>query len=237
MAWDNGREGLDKIIEKNKKSRDEDVVYEWHDWHSSDGETWSNIDDEGNPVIYNPDGDDIIVGNIYKDFDAFLEKQELKKRDAEQTDWKKRREDWLRRIGEFYQLVQRFLRRYLDQGKVSIDFRPLTLNEEYIGSYETTKLHLTMGSHEVVFSPKGTRMIGSKGRIDMDGRAGKVRFLLADRAMPTRVYADGETPKKRNAKKEEASLVWKIATPPPSVSLIDLNVESFLDALLEVANG
>ncbi|MDM8548515.1 hypothetical protein QUF72_00575 [Desulfobacterales bacterium HSG2] len=58
--------------------------------------------DNGREGLDNPNGDDIIVGNIYKDFESFLEKQDLKKRETEQTDWNKRREDWLRHIEEFH---------------------------------------------------------------------------------------------------------------------------------------
>ncbi len=145
----------------------------------------------------------------------------------------------LRRIGEFYQIVQGFLKEYLEQGKVSINPRPLTLNEEYIGSYETEKCHLRMGSQEVVFSPVGTRIIGSRGRIDMKGRAGKVRFLLVDKdlegiSVKTRIYAGGETPKEKDM---EIIWTWKIATPPPLLRYVDLNEESFFDAIMEVANG
>jgi len=67
MAWDDGREELDNLIEHNKNCPPEEVIDEWHEWSSPDGGiTWGNIDDKGNSVIYNPDGDEI-VGNIYEE--------------------------------------------------------------------------------------------------------------------------------------------------------------------------
>ncbi len=177
-----------------------------------------------------------------KDFESFLEKQDLKKSEQEQIDWNERKKDWLRRIDEFYQIVQEFMKEYLNQEKVNIHFSPLILNEEYIGSYETKRLHLMTGNQEVVFSPVGTRMIGSGGRIDMEGKAGKVRFVLVDKdkessGISVRVSIDGDSPKEKNAEKKKITWVWKIATPPPSVSLISLNEERFFDALMEVING
>lgn len=175
-----------------------------------------------------------------KNFESFLGKQDLK--EEEQIDWNERKNDWLRHIDKFYQIVQVFLKEYLDQGKVSIHTKPLTLNEEYIGSYEAEKCHLRMGSQEVVFSPVGTRIIGSRGRIDMEGRAGKVIFLLVDKesegiSIKTRIYTGGETPKEKDEEKKEIIWTWKIATPPPLFRYVDLNEESFFDALMEVTNG
>ena len=66
MAWDDGREELDNLIEHNKNCPPEEVIDEWHEWSSPDGITWGNVDDKGNSVIYNPDGDEI-VGNIYEE--------------------------------------------------------------------------------------------------------------------------------------------------------------------------
>lgn len=177
-----------------------------------------------------------------KNFESFLEKQDLKKIEEERIDWNERRKAWLRHIDKFYQIIQGFLKEYLNRGKINIDFSPLTLNEEYIGSYETKELHLMMGNQEAVFSPVGTRMIGSRGRIDLEGKAGKVRFVLVDKdkessGISARVCIDGDFPKEKDSEKKKIAWTWKIATPPPSVSLVNLNEDSFFDALMEVING
>ena len=227
-----------------RASEEDEVIDEYEDWFSSDGnsfQTSKTVDNTDYAFEMNSDCEVHVSGKLYDlmaDFESFLEKQDLKKREAEQTDWDERKEDWLRHIDRFHKTVQRFLRKYLDQGKVSIDFSPLTLNEEHIGSYETKKLHLTMGGYEVVFSPLGTRMIGSRGRIDMEGRAGRVKFLLVDKESADMWgYTGGRGSKEKAAEKKAAGLTWKIVTPPPSVSLVDLNMESFFDALMEVTNG
>lgn len=167
-----------------------------------------------------------------KDFDAFIKKQSSI--EENNIDWEKKKNEWLNHINEFYSLVQTWFDEYKKQGQVILEFFPYRLNEQDIGSYDTKTLHLKIANQEVVFIPIGTRLFGSKGRIDMEGSAGKVKFLLADKNSvksntKVQIY-DGKPAKKLDWE-------WKIATPPPTIQFIDLNEESFFDALMEVMNG
>lgn len=116
-----------------RASEEDEVIDEYEDWFSSDGnsfQTSKTVDNTDYAFEMNSDCEVHVSGKLYDlmaDFESFLEKQDLKKREAEQTDWDERKEDWLRHIDRFHKTVQRFLRKYLDQGKVSIDFSPLTL--------------------------------------------------------------------------------------------------------------
>ncbi len=164
-----------------------------------------------------------------KNFDAFLKKHESKKK--EENNWDEIKREWLDKVREFYSLVHKWLKEYEKQGQAKLKFLPYWLNEEYIGSYETQKLHLKIANQEIVFLPIGTRLFGAKGRIDMEGIAGKVKFLLVDKnatraGVKVKLY-DGKN----------LDWVWKIATPPPTIQLIELNEESFFDAVMEVING
>jgi len=94
---------------------------------------------------------------------------------------KERTNGFTHNITDFYSLVQKWLQAYKKKGQATLEFIPYRLNEEYIGNYETKKLHLKLASQEVVFIPIGTRLFGSKGRIDMEGSVGKVKFLLTDK--------------------------------------------------------
>ncbi|MCX6833317.1 MAG: hypothetical protein NT028_14535 [candidate division Zixibacteria bacterium] len=91
-----------------------------------------------------------------KDFEAFLKKQASADMRDKAIDWDREKQDWLRRIDEFYGTVQEWLKEYVNDGKVQIRFESTILNEEHIGSYETKKLYLRMASQEVGFSPIGT---------------------------------------------------------------------------------
>jgi len=165
-----------------------------------------------------------------KDFDAFIKKQATKPEN--QINWNNRKNEWLHDIKNFYSLVQTWLKEYQNQGQATLEFLPYQLNEEYIGSYETQELHLKIANQEIVFIPIGTILFGSKGRIDMEGRAGKVKFILTDKKSTkakVQIY-QGKQPK-------NIKWAWKITTPPPTVQLLELNEESFFEALMEVING
>jgi hypothetical protein len=102
-----------------------------------------------------------------KDFDAFIKKHET--REESDINWNDRKKRWFDSITGFYSLVQKWLQAYKKPAKATLELIPYRLNEEYIGYYETKKLHLKIANQEVVFIPIGTRLFGSMGRIDMEG--------------------------------------------------------------------
>jgi len=175
-----------------------------------------------------------------KDFETFLEKQASEDKRNKTIDWTKETQDWLGQIDEFYRTVLGWLKEYVDEGRIQILFDPTTLNEEYIGSYETQRLLLRMASHEVVFAPIGTLLVGARGRIDMTGIAGTVRFVLVDKEMAGMSITVRESTDKdaqgTGKDKKQINWMWKISTPPPSINLIELNAESFFDSLLQIMN-
>jgi hypothetical protein len=95
---------------------------------------------------------------------------------------------------------------------------------------------------EVELDPIGTNLIGARGRADMHGRRGTVRFVLVGKTSSrpnVRVsLADASKGSRTEiaSKDSEIEWSWKIATPPPRIEYLELNQESFLDSLLEVIN-
>ncbi len=176
-----------------------------------------------------------------QDFEAFLQRHEASVDEESRTDWHKRKSEWLAHIAEFYDRVQGWLQDFIAQRKVAISDYPLELNEDFIGHYETRKLILQIANQEVVFRPAGTLLIACRGRIDMEGPAGTVRFVLVEKEAAG--VQDAKTPAEGTAPEEEPHSLssvfwsWKIATPPPSMNYVQLDEESFFDALMEVMNG
>ncbi len=149
------------------------------------------------------------------------------------VDWLSQRNEWLRHIEAFYDRVLKWLFRYIEQGKIQVSRRNITLTEDNIGSYDTEKLILKLANKEVSLIPIGTVLIGSKGRIDMRSSAGEVKFVLVEK--------DSTGPSMQNTDTSEnlansLEWKWKISTSPPSIQFIELNEDSFSDALLEVLN-
>ena len=172
-------------------------------------------------------------------FEDFVNQQAAKVNSS--GDWIQERDNWIERLNEFYQLAESFLSRYVDEGKIRILRFPKHINEEFIGSYEVPSLDVQIGAVKVRFDPIGTYLIGAKGRVDMHGPHGSVKFVLVPKpaSAPTIriVEREASVQEKDGANPVLTEWAWKISTPPPNISYIELEEESFLSAIMEVANA
>lgn len=172
-------------------------------------------------------------------FDDFVNQQIAKKEPP--IDWIQIRDNWKRHLDEFYQLAEGFLQKYVDQGKVCITTATKQITEQHIGSYNVKSLEVQIGPIKVQFDPIGTRILGAKGRVDMHGPHGTVRFVLVSKAASSPTIRVTIRDSSSEIKDEPESVVeewaWKILTPPPNIKYIELEDESFLSAIMEVANA
>ena len=176
-----------------------------------------------------------------KDLERFLADKKEEKVAVSTIDWKREKLRWLHYIDEFYSRVEEWLVPYKEKDLLQYAFEEITLSEENIGDYKTRRLRLEISNDSVVFEPVGTNLIGAFGRIDMVGKNGTIKFLLVDkystgpRISVKIIHANDpeKTPEVETLKKE-IELAWKITVPPPTMKYIDLNEDSFSDALLEV---
>lgn len=178
-------------------------------------------------------------------FEEYLKSQEKKPEKA--IDWEIEKKDWIKDVENFSNQVKNYFQKYED--KVSIEEKPLSINEEYLGAYVTKKLIIKFNNDTVTFTPIGRNIIGAKGRIDMEGKAGRVKFVLVKESMKepqilmkvfydeSKLDKDIEEQNKNNKEKKKEKDVWKISTPPPKIKYLELNEDSFFDALMEVING
>jgi hypothetical protein len=114
-----------------------------------------------------------------KDFAEFVASQQ--KTEAEtKINWAETREEWLRNLDSLHQRIVSFLREYIDQGSISYDFTEIELNEPNIGRYMAKRMDITIGRQRVSLVPVGTLLIGSKGRVDGEGFAGRAQTLQVD---------------------------------------------------------
>jgi hypothetical protein len=174
-------------------------------------------------------------------FEDFLDEQ-TKSKEEIKIDWIKQRNDWIAYLNGFNEKIKLFLQPYLESGKLQLQEKKIDLTEEYIGSYRVDTLDIMLGNIKITLTPVGTNLIGAKGRVDMTGPKGKVKFVLVPKqakAPSIRVQIiQGHDDNKLS--REVASVSeweWKISTPPPRINYIELEEESFLTALMEVVNG
>lgn len=177
-----------------------------------------------------------------KDLKTFLTKENEKiKKTEKEIDWNEQKKEWLAFIDVFYESIQGWLKPLIDDGVVSIYFKDKNLNEDFIGDYIVREMVIKSAGKEVVFRPIGTLLIGSKGRIDMEGGAGKVQFLLADKKsegmkITVKVSVDGSDIKSnKDESRREVEWTWKIIRRGLNkIQYIDFNEDNFSSALLEV---
>ncbi len=174
------------------------------------------------------------------DFDEFVQRQQLESGEAE-ADWKAERDSWLNYLEGLYRQIQSFLSAYTSD-KVKVSYLDIILNEENLGSYTARRMLIKIGRQEITMTPVGTLIIGAKGRVDVEGPAGRFRLVLVDRdAQGPRIKVAvtvGKTdPPKAEISPKEIEWAWKIATNPPTIRYVELTQEAFFDALLEIVNA
>ncbi len=179
-----------------------------------------------------------------KTFDEFVSRQLEADSETASIDWGKEREDWLLHLRRLYKMVESFLSKYVSAGQIRLEYRPINLNEERIGSYSAEQMILRIGRQEVDLVPIGTLLIGSKGRVDVIGPAGKAQLLLVDRTAPgpkslikVTIGVGGKLPVPPSKPTSDIEWEWRIVTRPPERRFIEITQESLFQLIMEVANG
>lgn len=176
-----------------------------------------------------------------KEFDEFVRRQQ---ESADAVDWKKERDEWLNHLERLYKKVGSLLAKYISSGHIRIEYKPIGLNEEGIGSYNAKQMILRIGRQRVDLIPIGTLLIGSKGRVDIIGPAGKAELLLVDDKAPSprslikvSVGVSGKAPVAASEPPRKIDWEWKILSRPPERRFIEITQETLFQLIMEVANG
>jgi hypothetical protein len=153
--------------------------------------------------------------------------------------WELKQKDFIEGINLFYVQIDSLLTPIKNKGLLSIDFAEHWISEEYIGKYKTQKMIIIFQDQNVTLVPVGTNILGAFGRIDMQGLGGEVKFLWVAKNTAQHIinsFKNSNTKSKSeiNPLVPPEERVWKIATPPPHINFIELNEDSFSDALLGV---
>ena len=175
-------------------------------------------------------------------FDQFVNQQIAQRESEPFLDPDEVRGQWMQVLERFNEMVEDFLREYIDQKKIRIGRTAKEINDEIIGPYKVESLMLEIGVNRICIDPVGRFVVGAAGRVDMNGPHGTVKFLLVptDATTPrlgVRVSITDEPPLENETGDPSAEWVWKIGTPPPNTRYIELEKESFHAAIMEVVNG
>jgi len=178
------------------------------------------------------------------EFDEFVKRQQEAAAGIASVDWDGQRKEWIGYLDKLYKKIESLLHKYVSSGQIQLGFRPVELNEENIGSYAAKQMILKIGPKSVVLEPIGTLLIGSKGRVDIIGPAGKAQFLLVDSKasgpaslIHVTVGREGSLPPVPTKSRREIKWEWRIVTRPPERRFIEITQQTLFQLIMEVANG
>lgn len=148
----------------------------------------------------------------------------------------------LQYLSVFYEYIEGFLDEYKKAGKLNFDYAQKDIFEEHIGGYPVKVLNIRLGSHKIRLEPIGTVLIGAKGRVDLIGANGKIKFVLVNKQLSNpqtkvKVWIKGQEPPQEDGEPKDIEWGWKIATPPPRIKYLDFGQGTFLAAIMEVIGG
>ena len=181
-----------------------------------------------------------------KTFDEFVKRrldQAKANESSKDTDWQKKRDDWIRSLEDLYSTMEHFLKKYTEAGQIQIIRDKVQLSEDYLGSYEVERLTFRIGNDKIIAKPIGRLMIGAAGRVDLIGARGTLRLVLLEKGKPEpriKIEIGGRAEERysqflvpRNNVKQKG---WYIATLPPQVTVTELSSDAFQDALVELSD-
>jgi len=170
-------------------------------------------------------------------FDQFIQ-EHIASLPAQAIDLETEKNLWLKKLDDLYELVERSLAPHLKPGSIRLISRTIELHEEQLGNYQVPAIDIAVGRAIVELVPIGTFLIGVRGRVDMTGPRGTARLVIAPEGSTTPTFRI-TTPLLDPAQHPESpeAWVWKISTPPPRITYIDLTEESFRETLMGVIDG
>ena len=176
------------------------------------------------------------------DFDKFVQRKQEEGKQAAQFDPKQQLAEWLQYLDALYRQIEKTVSAYIERGVATIEFHKIELNEDFSGLYNAPQMLLRIGSSTIVFKPIGTMLIGSKGRVDVQGPQGSARLSLIDKNVTharqlVRIRVSKPDDPPQEPKRDKIEWVWKIMTPAPEMNFVELTEDSFFDMILSITDA
>lgn len=178
------------------------------------------------------------------EFEKFIEKKNKESQSEAKVDWNKEKKEWLKYLSDLHTDIEGFLSKYVKAKKINLKKYPVIIEEENIGEYRANAISIQIGNESVVLRPIGTMLIGSKGRVDIEGNGKTRKIVLVDSRLKSlkdlikiTITLPGENKPKPKAKSEKIDWSWRLQDPDSPGKFLELNEENFYACLMEVANG
>jgi hypothetical protein len=181
-----------------------------------------------------------------QDFAKFVASQQRSTQHEEEdahVEWANIRRQWLEDLDELYAKIGDFLQEYVAAGSIHYSFTEITLTEEDLGSYQVRRMDIDIGREHISLEPIATLLIGSRGRVDVVGSAGRAQLSRVNEnakgpgdLVRITVGRKGAIPE-LSRETTPISWVWRIVHRDGRVRFVELSKESFFSLLMEVAGA
>lgn len=104
--------------------------------------------------------------------------QHVRDQRGDGIDWDRRRDAWQTRVGALMSDIKTWLAPAIKAGLLLVDLSEESIAEEFIGNYSIPRLTIWAGDQQVSIRPRGTLILGSHGRVDIQGPRSKAMLIL-----------------------------------------------------------
>lgn len=164
-----------------------------------------------------------------------------------EIDWDGRRSAWIAQVESLIDRIKQWLTPLRNEKLLDWVEGKTTLEEAFIGRYEVPWLEILIGRQRARLIPKGSLVVGSFGRVDLEGSMGKLLLILSDTGKYFKVVvrvavgdssslqeeeiADGEELSSAEIIKKSQ---WYVVYPDNREELTSFTEDAFSDALQRV---
>lgn len=172
----------------------------------------------------------------------FKELVEKETKESNQIDWEKNKNEWLEQLQSLYKIIENAVAPF----DIEVKKSPKTIVEQFIGAYEADELRLIIGQKVITFSPKGTLLIGTKGRVDVIYGNKIEKLVLIHKSVNSpkdqiKVSISPEENKKSEKKKKQASnasdFTWRLLSNSPNYTYEEINEGKILILIMDLIDG
>ncbi|MGX5188163.1 hypothetical protein ACWKT5_37080 [Streptomyces avermitilis] len=171
-------------------------------------------------------------------FEEFLNKRKDKDKEEPVLDKALIIERYQNSVERFYREVAGWLKPYVTDGRITLNYEKVPITEEELGTYDAPQMTIRLGDAATVLMPIGANIIAAAGRIDMKGPYGKESMILVgpDGPTVTSMISTGYNPTPPPVPKQTPyeHLIWKFMLRSPRLHYVPVNEDSFKDYLMKV---
>lgn len=114
-----------------------------------------------------------------KDFESFVREAVKEDEGHQKFDAQKEINIWTRKLDELIHIARQSRDSFIADGTLGFAIEPFPMREEQLGAYEAKRVRIVLGSKVAELKPVGSMMVGARGRVDLIGRKGVARIVLA----------------------------------------------------------